>query len=451
MAFRNFRFQIIFRVLLISLSITALILLLTNNMLHFTAALIGLTVVLQIVSLIRYVEKTNKKVTHLLESIRHSDFSTSFSTRGYGRNFNRLHAAFNEVIQEFNKTRSAEEEHFNYLQTVVQHVQIGIISYRKDGKVDLYNNAVKKLFHVTNLRYIHELENINKELPQELLKIKSGEKRLFKMVVNEEMVQLSVHATEFRLKGEEYILISLQNIYSELEEKEIESWQKLIRVLTHEIMNSITPISSLASTMQEMFLNDQGELLKPSEVDEETLESIQTALSTIKNRSQGLLNFVEIYRNLTRIPKPNFRHFEIQQLFSDIQQLLQMEMEDKNIQCTSEIKPDNLKITADPDLLEQVLINLLRNAIDALEGRENASISIRASLNSQSKVNIEVSDNGPGIKSDILEKIFVPFFTSKAQGSGIGLSLSRQIMHLHKGRINVKTDAEAGTTFILTF
>ncbi len=451
MAFKNFRLQILIRVILISFSVILMMWLLETGRLQFTASLIGLTVIVQIIALIRFVEKTNNKVTHLLESIRHSDFSTSFTTHGHGKNFDKLHTAFNEVIQEFNKTRAAEEEHFNYLQTVVQHVQIGIISYRKDGKVDLFNNSVKKLFGIYNLRNIQELAAIKEELPEELLKMKSGEKKLFKLVVSEEMMQLSVHATEFRLKGEEYILISLQNIYSELEEKEIESWQKLIRVLTHEIMNSITPISSLASTMQEMFQNDDGELMQPSEVDEDTLESVQTALSTIKNRSQGLLNFVEIYRNLTRIPKPNFRHFEIRQLFDDVNQLLHMEMKEKNIRCESDIRPENLKITVDPDLLEQVLINLVRNAIDALEGRENPQIYVRGYLNSQSKVTIEVADNGPGIKNDILEKIFVPFFTSKKTGSGIGLSLSRQIMHLHKGRITVKTEAGAGTSFLLTF
>ncbi len=451
MAFKNFRLQIFIRVILISISVILLMWLLETGRLQFTASLIGLAVIVQIIALIRFVEKTNNKVTHLLESIRHSDFSTSFSSHGHGKSFDKLHTAFNEVIQEFNKTRAAEEEHFNYLQTVVQHVQIGIISYRRDGKVDLFNNAVKKLFGVYNLRNIHELGVVKQELPSELLKMKSGEKKLFKLVVSEEMIQLSVHATEFRLKGEEYILISLQNIYSELEEKEIESWQKLIRVLTHEIMNSITPISSLAATMQEMFLNDKGELMQPSEVDEDTLESVQTALSTIKNRSQGLLNFVEIYRNLTRIPKPNFRHFEIRELFEEVNQLLHMEMKGKNITCESDIRPENLKITADPDLLEQVLINLVRNAIDALEGTDNPHIYVRGFLNSQSKVTIEVADNGPGIKNDILEKIFVPFFTSKKTGSGIGLSLSRQIMHLHKGRITVKTEAGAGTSFLLTF
>lgn len=409
--------------------------------------------ILQLVSIIRYVERTNRKLTQFLESIRHSDFASSFSDKEIGKSFEDLNKAFNDVINEFKKNRAEKEEHYNYLQTVVQHVSIGIIAYRKDGKVDIFNNSVKKLLRINNLKNIQDLEVVKKELPELLLKMKAGDKTLVKLVCCDELLQLLVYATEFRMRGEEFILISLQNINTELEEKEIESWQKLIRVLTHEIMNSITPISSLASTVKEMLFDVEEEDCHLKELDLEDLESVSIALSTIQNRSQGLLNFVEIYRNLTRIPKPNFRYFPVSDVCRRAEMLMKPKMEMLGIQCTHNIFPEDLKITADPDLIDQVVINLLLNAMDAVKEKEvdNPRISIVASTNINGRITIDFSDNGYGIKPDILDKIFMPFFTSKKEGSGIGLSLSRQIMHLHKGTITVKSKPNEGSVFTLTF
>jgi nitrogen fixation/metabolism regulation signal transduction histidine kinase len=194
---------------------------------------------------------------------------------------------------------------------VVQHVTVGIIVFRHDGKVDVFNNAIKKILKINHLRYIHELSSINNEFPDLLLNLKAGDKTLYKLFIDGEITQLSINATEFKMRGEAYVLVSLQNIHSELEEKEIESWQRLIRVLTHEIMNSITPISSLAATIQEMLVDEQTNTINVERLEAEDLESIHSAMATIESRSRGLLNFVEIYRNLTRIPKPNFRHFKV--------------------------------------------------------------------------------------------------------------------------------------------
>ena len=315
----------------------------------------------------------------------------------------------------------------------------------------MINNAVKRLLKISNLRYIDDLKLIKKDLPEIFHKMKAGDNTLIKLFIKDELLQLSVYATEFRMRGEEYVLISLQNIHAELEEKEIESWQKLIRVLTHEIMNSITPISSLASTVQEMMFENPEERLILKDLDQEDLDGINSGLKTIQSRSQGLLNFVEIYRNLTRIPKPNFRYFEIKELFERASELMKPKLDKLNIKCESKIIPGDLKITADPDLIDQVLINLLLNSIDAVSNIKNPYISITGYKNDSGRVLIEISDNGSGIKPDILDKIFMPFFTSKKTGSGIGLSLSRQIMSLHKGSISVKSTPKEGTIFTLTF
>ena len=236
---------------------------------------------------------------------------------------------------------------FRSLLTVVQHVSIGIIAFRKDGKVDIFNNAIKRLLQVTNLKHINDLASIKPSLPENLLKMKAGDKQLIKLVVENELLQISVYATEFRMRGEEFLLVSLQNISAELEEKEIESWQKLIRVLTHEIMNSITPISSLASTVREMLLTEIEYDVALRELDDDDIGNIQQALATIQGRSQGLLNFVETYRNLTRIPRPNFRYFAVKELFERTHLLLRPKMEKYGIECVPRVFPEELMITAD--------------------------------------------------------------------------------------------------------
>lgn len=453
MVFKKFRIWIAIRILLITLNLLILLILIQKDQHPITSLIAIIMVIVQISSLIYFVERTNRKLTHFLESIRHSDFSTSFSDRALGGSFEGLNRAFNEVIADFRKNRAEKEEHYNYLLTVVQHVNIGILAFKKDGKVDIFNNATKRLLKVNNIQYIQELKDIKPELPELLLEMKAGDRQLIKIVTDDNLVQLSVYATEFRMRGEEFVLVSLQNITTELDEKEIESWQNLIRVLTHEIMNSITPISSLASTVRDILLEDEEDdkEIRLKELDEDDIENINQALVTIRNRSQGLLTFVENYRNLTRIPRPNFRYFAVKELFDRAHVLLKPKMEKYGIVCTPRMFPDDLMITADPDLIDQVFINLLLNAIDAVKDVENPQIEVVASINAGDRITIDFADNGQGIKPDILDKIFMPFFTSKKEGSGIGLSLSRQIMHLHKGSITVKSKPGEGAVFRLNF
>ena len=451
MGFRKFRYIVIFRVVLLFLTLLLVFVLAYSEKYKLSMILVGALAALQVILLIRYVERTNRKLTQFLQAIRHADFSSSFSDPGLGKTFENLNKEFNRVIEEFRKYRAEKEEHFNYLQTVVQHVSIGIIAFRKDGKVDIFNNAIKRLLKIKNLRYMQDLKKVKDDLPETLLKLKAGDSTVLKVFVEEELLQIAVNATEFRLRGEDYVLISFQNITAELDEKEIESWQKLIRVLTHEITNSITPITSLASTIKDMlFVSENGKTLL-QELEEEDVESIEGAIDTIQGRSQGLLNFVEIYRNLTRIPKPNFRYFRVSETFERSIQLLKPKIDQQGITCETRVFPPDMMITADPDLVDQVVINLILNAMDAVKETEDPKISILASLNSNNRVVIDFKDNGSGIKPDIMDKIFMPFFTSKKHGSGIGLSLSRQIMHLHKGSITVKSKLGEGTIFTLTF
>ena len=251
------------------------------------------------------------------------------------------------------------------------------------------------------------------------------------------------------MRGQVFNLISVQNIQAELEEKEMEAWQNLVRVLTHEIMNSITPISSLASTANDILNQCDG--AGEENLDSETRHDIREAVRTIQRRSVGLLHFVETYRKMTRIPKPVFRVFKVTDLFSRLQRLMKNELEEKGIGMSWSVEPKSLELTADPELIEQVLINLVLNSIQALEGRTAGRIKVSARLDSSGRPVIQVRDNGPGILEEVREKIFIPFFTTRRDGSGIGLSLSRQIMRLHRGTISVQSDPGVETCFNLKF
>lgn len=451
MVFKHFRFQVILRVVLIVLTLLVIVFVYQKTAYAVSSIIFILLLVFQVLALIRYTEQTNRKLTRFFESIRHADFTSNFSDKELGKSFEDLNREFNEVIEAFNKNKTEKEEHFNYLLTVIQHVSIGIIVYKKNGAVDVYNNAVKHLLQVKHLRDIIHLKEVSEELPERLLNLKAGDKSLIKVFVGDELLQLSIYATEFRMRGEEYMLASFQDIHPELEQKEIESWQKLIRVLTHEIMNSITPISSLASTVTDI-LDDVRENSPPLDgVQKEAFENVVEAITTIGARSKGLLNFVEIYRNLTRIPKPNFRYFTVGQMTGRVIELMKPKFEALDINYSIKIFPQDLKLLADPDLIDQVMINLLLNAMYALKEVENPQISIVASVNLNNRTIIEVADNGKGIQQDILDKIFMPFFTSKKSGSGIGLSLSRQIMNMHKGSISVRSKLGEGAIFTLVF
>jgi nitrogen fixation/metabolism regulation signal transduction histidine kinase len=451
MAFKKFRTALIIRVFLMIITMALFTFLLETERFRISLFIVGILILVQVFLLIRYVDRTNHRLSQFLQSIRHSDFSSSFSDPGLGKSFENLSREFSQIFDAIKKYRAEKEESFNYLQTVVQHVTIGILVFQKDGTVDIYNKAIAKMLRIKHIRNVNELSKVKEDLPDTLMKMKAGQSTLVKVFIESELLHLSVSCTEFRMRKTELVLVSIQDISAELDEKEIESWQKMIRVLTHEITNSITPITSLASTVHDMLIKEIEGKPQLNELDDEDIESVDRAIETISSRSQGLLNFVETYRNLTRIPKPNFRYFRVAELFDRCSQLLMPKIEELGVECAHRVFPPDLMITADPDLIDQVIINLMLNAIDAIKEVEQPKISILATLNNANRVIIDIHDNGQGIKPDIMDKIFMPFFTSKKHGSGVGLSLSRQIMHLHKGSILVKSKEGEGTVFTLVF
>jgi two-component system nitrogen regulation sensor histidine kinase NtrY len=450
MIFKNFRINIIIRIIILAATIFLFFLSLKIDY-HITPFLMGAVILVEIFTLIRYVDRTNRDLTSFLESIRFAEFTRSFKIQGMGRSFDELNKAFNDVINDFQKVRSEKEEHFHYLQSIVQNIDVAILAYRKDGTVEMINKAAKKLFQIHSLKNINGLQQLSPELINTLLHINPGENALVKVQDQDDILQLAIYSTEFKIKDKLIILSTINNIQNVLEEQETEAWQKLIRVLTHEIMNSITPIASLSSTLEIMLkgITENGNIKE--ELDINTVMEILQALQTINKRSTGLLHFVNTYRNLTRIPKPNFRIFPVSELFKNIYLLMEEELKTSKINFITKIEPENLMVSADDQLIEQVVINLIRNSIHALENRNNPTIELKAFYNKRGHVTMQVTDNGTGILPEVLDKIFIPFFTTKQSGSGIGLSLSRQILRLHNGTISAYSVPEKETVFTMTF
>jgi nitrogen fixation/metabolism regulation signal transduction histidine kinase len=339
-----------------------------------------------------------------------------------------------------------KEESLRYLETVIDHVGIGLISFNSKGDVELLNRAAKKILKIHHLRNLSSLDKIGSGLGRFLFQVVPGTKNTFKFSDNGEIVQLMVHGTEFRMKNQDFKLISLYNIQAELEEKEIEAWQKLIRVLTHEIMNSITPISSLAATANSILKNTDHK----SEINLDTITDINDALNTIQKRSEGLVNFVNKFRDISKIYKPNIQSVKLGELFYRIRLLVESISSSGKINFAITIQPENLEIMVDPELLEHVLINLIKNSIQALGDSDNGIIKLSAEINERGKAVIKVTDNGPGISEEIIDRVFVPFYSTKKEGSGIGLSISQSIIRAHGGSIWVQSVPNSETIFIIT-
>ena len=449
MVFKNFRLNIAIRVAALTISIALEMAILFNSSYYISASVLAFIIIAQAVLLVRFVEKSNGLIARFFQQARHGDFPSASSLRGHGRSFDELYAAFAGMMDEYRKARAQTEEHYQSLQTVIQHIGFGLISFRKDGEVGLMNSAAKRLLRVHQLANIRSLAGLDEKLVRTLFGLASGDKALVKVERDGDPLQLAVYATEYRLGEHQFTLVSLQDIGTELDEKEMEAWQNLIRVLTHEIMNSITPISSLASTVNDMLHTAPADgLATPSP---EYMEDIRQAVGTIEKRSQGLLRFVDAYRNLTHIPRPLFRQCLLIEIFSRVHTLLQSQIHDSCVEWASIIEPESLELSVDPDLLEQVLINLVRNALQSMASQETRKLTLLARSDNTGHVLIDVSDNGPGVPRDMLQRIFIPFFTTKEEGSGIGLSLSRQIMRLHGGTITCRSVEGGGTTFTLRF
>lgn len=402
------------------------------------------------INLYRYVTGVNRKLTRFLESVRYSDFAVSFrSDNALGRTFQGLNEQFNDVLEAFRQARAEKEANLQYLNTIVQHVGVGLLSFDAAGQVELVNQAALRLLGVYRLRTIGELQPTHPQLYALLTATQTtpaptGPASQLVGVQSATLDStLSVRCTTVRLRGRLITLVSLQNIRTELQQKELDAWQNLTKVLRHEIMNSVTPLVSLAGTMRQIVDHE----LTNGHAPPDSVDDLREALSTIENRGRGIMQFVDAYRHFTSIPAPQFADVAVADLLRHVAQLVQPDLQHHHIALEL---PDNppLTVRADAGQLEMVLLNLIKNAVESLDRTPLPRIRLDA-LSEGTRVLIRVSDNGPGIGPDALEQIFIPFYTTKKTGSGIGLSLSRQIMQLHGGQLTVESTPGQGSTFSL--
>lgn len=448
MILKTFRLNIVWRVT----GITALALLLsyvlTNKEWFFTPLVLVLLLIISIWSLIYYIEKTNKDLTYFILSIKQSGFTTSFPPGKKGDTFRKLSEVFNDVIEEFRKVNLQRETHYQYLQMLTENIQAGIISFDESGKVELANPAALQLLGTLCLKNIIEIKKINSKLFQVMNDLEPGQRQVFKTIMTKSEMHLSVQVKELSMNETSYKIMLIQNINQELEDQEVDAWQKLIRVLTHEIMNSVTPIVSLTEAMNTMLVASSGERRKLETLDAEDKEDLFSSLQTIEKRSRGLLRFVNAYKDFTKTPELILSQVDIGDLIEQVLSLLGPDMERNRITLEKSGVKDHFMAKVDASWLEQVVINVIRNAIDALENTAVPEIKIEA-LQKGSKNYISVVDNGQGMDKETLDKIFIPFFTTKKSGTGIGLSLSRQIMKLHKGSLTVTSEPDKGTVVLM--
>jgi nitrogen fixation/metabolism regulation signal transduction histidine kinase len=446
----NWRSPIVTRIAILVFTIFAFVFVLQDKDRSFILllALLG-AIGFQVMQLVKIMEGPMVKIDSPIDQIRFDEVTTTFKTDSKEEAVLKVQKEMNDAFNKVKVARKEKDSEYQFFKNIVQHVGIGILTFKKDGAIQIINNAAKRLLRVDKVERISELREASDLLVEAFLKLKTGGRELIRLKSGDETIQLSIFAIELTLRGEEVKLISMSNIQSELEEKEMEAWQNLVRVLTHEIMNSVTPISSLAGVVEE-------ELQKKLEtshlsMQRDEAEDMHLSVQTISKRSEGLIKFVKEFRSLTHIPKPKVLQVAVKPLLDELAMLHKKELADNNIAISVLVEPETMMVMADKTLIEQVLINLIKNAIQAFGEKTDKKISLYAHLNETGNVLISVKDNGTGIEPEALEKIFIPFFSTKKTGSGIGLSLSRQIMRQHEGNIAVKSEMGEGTEFVLRF
>lgn len=447
MVFKRFETIVVLLAILLAVTLLAFCWTILQGNLKVTSFNLLVLAALECWYLIYFVKRTNRNLQRFFDSFRNKDSSINFGDRAMGKSFQALSESMNAILQEYSNVQQEREAQYNFFVNAFQQIPVGILVYTQNGLVKLQNKALLQLLKIGPF---HEMVNINQFRPDFfsfLQTMKPAQSDVISVTQGQNITKISVRVTDFVVRTESLRLAIFQDVTSELEYAEIESMQKMVRVLTHEIMNSVSPITlASASLIRQYEVSEKdGDLQNP-----ETIKENLAALSAIHKRSKGLTNFVENYRQITRLPQPAFETIEVKQLFQNLEMLLKDELQLKKIQWTQEIVPDNISLLADEKLLEQVMINLIKNSIEALEGCGKAYIRL-AAVKFGEQVIIQVEDNGKGIPAEIADQIFTPMFTTKPQGTGIGLSLSRQIIHMHRGTIQVNSEPGVKTVITLRF
>lgn len=404
-----------------------------------------------------WLNRINKKLAYFFSAVRNEDTSLFFPESGGFANENLLNRSLNDLNTKLKNARINIELQETFYKSIMERIRTGIISFYTNGVVEFTNSEFKRMFNMDHISHINKLQNIDTKLVELLEKIGSGEQKRINVKVNHNLLSLAVHSQTIIIQNREIKIVTLQDIKSELDMHEMDSWQKLIRILNHEIMNSVAPITSLSSTLSGFYKSGE-EQRSPNLITPRIISDTIRGLNIIEDHGRGLIRFVESYRSLTQLPKPEFTRVNIKEFFERITILVNSNFDtegDNNIVrpvITTRVTPEDATLMADDKLLAQVFLNVIKNSMEAFDKcRECNEISINAGKNSEGRIVLTVQDNGPGMDADTLEKIFVPFFTTKDSGSGIGLSLSRQIIRIHNGNITCDSTPGKGTTISMIF
>lgn len=396
--------------------------------------------------LVTYLNRTNRNIRLFFDSVINDDSNFRFPVYDSSTGLKQLNESMNRVNRQIQQLKILNNQQEKYFSKILEHLGTGIITYDKKGFIHHANSAARNLFSLDVLSHLQQLSKVDDRLYTVIRSLKPFERRLVGINTGNGEIQLSLKSTSFGLDENELIILSIQDIKHELDEKEVDSWMKLIRVLMHEIMNSITPITSLSDSLSSIY--KQGDsVINPADIDENKILTTVKGLKVISEQGKGLMNFVESYRKLTRIPRPELKPLRIDDLFSRLKMLCGSF--EKEIRFDQE--NDDLEILADENLISLALLNLIKNAIEANEFNQKTLIRVIAEKDKDDYTEICVWDNGQGIEPENLDKIFIPFFTTRPDGSGIGLSLSRQIMSAHGGTLRARSIPGKETAFCMTF
>ena len=446
MIFKKIEWRLLFKLVLLFAVLTAAAWFLVHKNYLYTA-LSGIAIIFLMYDIYRMLKKAQDEVKEFVESIHYRDFSRYFNVKQAPAELQPLRKGFNEINSTFKIISKEKEVQYLYLQKILELVDTGIISYETEsGELNWMNDTFKKMMDIPYLKTIHSLEKRDAGFYKETITIRPGETKVVAITKENRQIKILLAATMFQTEGKTNKVIACQNINEALDETEARAWQKLLSVMTHEIMNSVAPISSLAGTLK----NRISQANSGSNINSTNMDDLELGLETIQRRSEGLLKFTETYRNLNKITTPNIKKIFVRDLFENLNTLMQPTLEQKKIELEVILKDPHLTALVDVNLVEQVLINLLVNALEAVKEKKNPRIVLSAAAENN-KIVIKIADNGAGIRPELIDKIFIPFFSTKKNGSGIGLSLCKQIMLLHKGNIQVQSKEGEGTVFTLVY
>jgi nitrogen fixation/metabolism regulation signal transduction histidine kinase len=447
---KQFKVQLILRTSILFISLLLLASGIASGSRSLSLIVLVIAIAIQVFLLLRYIDHTNHELESFLAGLRFGDFQQTYTIADLGPSFSALEKTVQNTVLNLKTARGEREQLATYYRALLQHIPIPFFIVHRGNRIRILNNATRRTFNVSHIRNTDELVRFGAAFQRDVLQIQAGESLLTTIEVSGNPEYFIMTATQLTTRGSVHMLISLQNVQGALDATELATWQNMLRVTSHEVLNSLAPVSSCAQTAKEL----ADSALARDQLDDqsrEELQDIRESVDTVLRRSEGLVRFIQSYRQLSRMPKPKKEKIEVATYFSHLSSLLGVELSHKQIEIRFSHAPSGLAMLADEDMLDQAIINLIRNASEALTNTDNAEISVVGSLDDKQRTVIEVSDNGPGVSPEIVEKIFVPYFTARTKGSGVGLALVRYIMLSHGGSVNYAHGEVGGSTFRLVF